>query len=373
MSFLERIVAGESRQGPLLQRLRESGKPVLIYGAGVYAYVLNRYLAGSGIQVAAVMVDVAYKSDPTFMGLEVVATEDTLDRIAEYEVVIGTANYPAAVEKLIGLGLRHPHVIDVPDFLNIPDGFMTIDFVMKNAEAFERAYQLFADDLSRETYVAAINTKINEDVTYLRPYVRPDHLYFTSTEFPLRDDEILLDVGGFTGDSIHEFHEITKGRYRGIISLEPFQESFARLRATVDSLGLSKVVPLKIGAWDEKAVLSFATRELRIDNRIAEDGLEHIEVDTIDAILDSVQSPATMIKLDINGAEHRALAGARETIRRHRPRIAVKMHVKEDFFRLPILLKEQAPDMKLYLRQRNFMSMMLVLYGLFEDGDDRKL
>jgi len=88
MSLMDRIVAGESRQRPLLRRLREAGKPVLIYGAGVYAYVLNRYLADSGIKVAAVMVDAAYKSDPTFMGLEVVATEDTLDRIAEYQVVI---------------------------------------------------------------------------------------------------------------------------------------------------------------------------------------------------------------------------------------------------------------------------------------------
>jgi hypothetical protein len=42
------------------------------------------------------------------------------------------------------------------------------------------------------------------------------------------------------------------------------------------------------------------------------------------------------------------------------------MHRKEDLFRLPILLNEVAPEMKLHLRQRNYMSMMTVLYGVFD-------
>ncbi len=370
MSIIDHIATETSnRQRTLLNRLRHSEKPVIIYGAGVYAYVLKRFLAANGIAVAAVMVDAAYRSADAFMGMKPVTTEEMAGRLADFHIVVGITNYPPFIGKLAGLGATEIHVIDIPDYLNMPHGFMDLDFVKQHSSRFEQAAALFADDLSRQIYIAAINTKINENLDYIKPYVRLDNLYFPSAEFPLRENETLLDVGGFTGDTVREFHGITKGRYKQIISLEPGAENFGKLLATIETLGLAKVLPLPIGAWDERTTLRFTTKEMHIDNQITEDGLQQIEVDTIDAIVSRVGCPVSLIKLDINGAEYRALAGARETIRKHRPRIVVRLHAKEDFFRLPLLLNETAPDMKLYLRQRNFMSMMVVLYGVFDQDD----
>ncbi len=366
MSIIDHIVDGTNKQRSLLVGLRESPKPVIIYGAGVYGYILKRFLAANSIAVEAVMVDAAYKSEDTFMGLKVTTTEETTQRLSDYHVVVGITNYPMFVEKLAKLGATEVHVIDIPDYLNMPNAFMDIEFVKENKEQFDKAAGLFADDLSRETYLAAINTKINENLDYIKPHIRLDNLYFPSTEFPLREDEVLLDVGGFTGDTIREFHRITEGRHGKIISLEPCDENYEQLLVMVKTLGLANVVPLKIGAWYEKTMLSFATNEMHIDNKITPDGTQHINVDSIDSILTRLKCPVTLIKLDINGSEYRALSGGRDTIRQYRPRIVSRIHRKEDFFRLPILLNELAPDIKLYLRQRNFMSMMLVLYGIFD-------
>ncbi|MDP2829651.1 MAG: FkbM family methyltransferase [Sulfuricellaceae bacterium] len=366
MSIINRIVGGTNKQRALLIRLRESSKPVMIYGAGVYAYVLKRFLAANGITVAVVMVDAAYKREDAFMGLMVTTTEETAGQLADYHVVVGITNYPLSVDKLAKLGATEIHVIDIPDYLNMPNAFMDMEFVKEHRDQFDQALGLFADDLSRETYIAAINTKINENLDYIKPHVRPDNLYFPATEFPLRQDEVLLDVGGFTGDTVREFHSLTEGRYAKIISLEPDEENFGKLLATIKTLGLSKVLPLKIGAWDERATLRFAPKEMHIDNQITDDGAQQINVDTIDSILSGLGGSVTLIKLDINGAEYRALSGARETLRKHRPQIVVRLHRKEDFFRLPILLNKLAPDIKLYLRQRSFMSMMVVLYGVFD-------
>jgi len=354
-----------SAQRVLLARLGKSTKPVIIYGAGVYAYVLRRFLAVNGIAVAGVMVDAAYKTDETFMDLKVSTIEEIASRLTNCHVVVGITNYPAVVGKLSSLGVAEIHVIDVPDYLNMPNAFMDMDFVTRNRAQFDRAAALFADDLSRQTYFASINTKVSEDLAYIKPHVRLDNLYFPATEFPLRKNEILLDVGGFNGDTVREFQAITKGGYAKIISLEPGEENFGRLQTTIETLGLTKVLPLKLGAWDERTTLRFAAQEMHIDNRICDDGLLHIDVDTIDSMLDQLGCQVTLIKLDINGAEYRALSGAQNTIRKQRPRIVVRLHTKEDYFRLPILLKDLAPDMKLYLRQRNFMSMMVILYGVF--------
>lgn len=364
MKLLDQLVDAANGQRALLARLRASRKAKILYGAGVYAYVLKRFLDAEQIGLTAVMVDAAYRTGERFLGFTPITTEDSVDRLRDSQVIVGIVNYPPAVDQLRRLGAGEICVIDVPDYLNMPHPFMDLNFVRAHAESFERAASLLADELSRATYAALINCKINEDLAYLRPYVRPDNLYFPQQEFALRDDEVLLDVGAFTGDTVREFHRLRGGRYARIISLEPDAGNYAQLLATIAELGLDKVLPLQVGAWDEKTTLRFAGQEMHIDNQIAADGERRIEVEPIDSLLARLNARVSLLKLDINGAEYRALCGAAETIRRDRPRIAVRLHTKEDLFRLPILLDRLVPEVKLYLRQRNFMSMMVVLYAV---------
>ncbi|MCB0402895.1 MAG: FkbM family methyltransferase [Flavobacteriales bacterium] len=368
MKLLDKIVTNqENRQDLILQELRQSNKPVIIYGASVYAYVVYKYLNALGIPVFKMAVDRAYKQSDSYMGIEVISIEDVLDRADDLNIIIGISNYPQVIERFREKGITSLITIDVPDFLNIPEHFMNHDFVYENRNHFEKAYELFDDELSKKTFEGAINTKLTSDLSHILPNVEPDHLYFTKENFPEKKNEVMLDVGGFNGDSIRDFVQITGGQFKHIISLEPFPKMFDDLNATVNELGLQdRCTTIQLGAWNEKTTLSFSNTEMDIDSKIKADGDLKIEVDTIDSMLLNVDFPVTYMKFDINGAEYNALQGAAETIRKNRPFVAVKMHVKEDFFRLPILLKQIAPDIKLHLRQRNYMSMMLVLYGFFD-------
>lgn len=57
------------------------------------------------------------------------------------------------------------------------------------------------------------------------------------------------------------------------------------------------------------------------------------------------------IKFDIEGAEKDALLGAKETIRQHKPTLAVSVyHKSEDIIELPRMIKTLCPEYKLYLR-----------------------
>lgn len=367
MSFINKITKVENKQALLINEIIDSGKQVIIYGASVYAYVLHQYLAKRGVKIKCFAVDGAYLQQESYMGIDVIKIEDILPEISKFHIIVGIANYPSVLDKFSAKGIMDILTIDVPDFLNIPNSFMDLDFIKSNEQQFSKAYDFYEDQLSKETYVAAINTKINEDLSFIKPYVHPDHLYFTKTEFPISNDEILLDVGGFNGDSIRDFLKVCNGEYKKIISLEPFPETYVTLLQTIRELGISgKCKAIQIGAWHEKASLSFNNTEMGIDSKILSGANKTIEVDTIDSILENLNSEVSLIKMDINGSEYNALKGACETIKTNKPQIAVKMHVKEDFFRLPILLKEIDPSIKLYLRQRNYMSMMLVLYGVFK-------
>nr|WP_316640661.1 FkbM family methyltransferase [uncultured Roseateles sp.] len=368
MSFLDQLVHAPGPQLAALDALKASSRPVVVYGAGVYAYVVIKYLRGLGIAVRACAVDAAYRTTDHAHGLPLLAIEDSGRLLGGSAHVIGITHHEAARHRLARLGIEDALVVDVPDFLNIPQPFMGMNFIEAHQSEFTEAYGTLADDLSRETFVAAINAKINFDVRHLLPVVRPDHLYFWQTEFQPTPDESLLDVGGFDGDSVRDFHRITLGRYRGILSLEPFADSFALLQqaiAEVDA-GAGRVRALACGAWDTAASLPMAVRDENIDNRIVETGEHSIEVDTIDRIVARTGFEPTLIKMDINGAESLAVAGARDCLRALRPSLVAKLHVKEDFFRLPRLLKDIHPDVNIRIRQRNYMSMMLVVHASFD-------
>lgn len=359
---ITRETPGERRR--VLDDLARSTTPTLMYGAGVFAYVLQRYLEQCGITVQAAIVDRAYAGAENYVELPVLVTEDSAQQLANANIVIGVTNYPPVVEHLQRLGARHIHVMDIPDYLNMPRPFMDQTFVGEHASEFSRTLDLFADDLSRQTYIASINCKVSENLSYVSEVVKLDELYFPKDEFPLTESETLLDVGGYTGDTVHEFHRLMCGKYTGIISLEPSPENFKVLESTAQAYGTERVIAVPVGAWDSKTTLRFTPKKQHIDNQITESGPESISVDTIDNILADLGRSVSIIKLDINGAEYRALQGARQTIQKNRPRVITRLHTKEDYYRIPLLLKSFLPSMKLYLRQRNYMSMMVVLYGL---------
>ena len=370
MDFFDCLKRQPGPQIAALEQLRASARPVFIYGAGVYAYVLLGYLRALGLHVQAFAVDAEHRKSEQSHGLPLYALEScSAGMLKGGAWVVGITDYNPASARLRAVGVLDPLVIDVPDFLNMPSAFVDWAYVERHRVVLQEAFESLADDLSRRTFIAALNAKLNHDAAFLADVVRPDHLYFWRSECPLGTQECLLDVGGFDGDSLRDFHRITDGQYHGILSLEPFPGSYAELQCVASTLDPEgrRIRTLPYGAWDERTRLPMATREMNIDNRIAAQGEFSIAVDTIDNLCAAAGFAPTLIKMDINGAESRAIAGARQTLRKLTPRLVSKLHVREDFFHMPLLLKDIDPSIRIRLRQRNHMSMMLVLSASHED------
>jgi len=88
-----------------------------------------------------------------------------------------------------------------------------------------------------------------------------------------------------------------------------------------------------------------------------------IETTSIDEILDGGE--ATYIKMDIEGAEYEALLGAKNTIKKYKPKCAISIYHKRcDIWEIPILLLSYNPDYKFYLRTYSFSGNDTVLYAL---------
>ena len=77
----------------------------------------------------------------------------------------------------------------------------------------------------------------------------------------------------------------------------------------------------------------------------------------------------TYIKMDIEGAEMDALAGAAATLARHAPTLAIcSYHVQDHLWRVPGRINELMPDARLLLRTHCVDGFDLVCYAIPREG-----
>ena len=146
----------------------------------------------------------------------------------------------------------------------------------------------------------------------------------------LSESEAIADLGAYTGDTVQEILCATGGRYKAIYALEPNAKSFQKLQK--NTAGLQNVQLFPLAAWDKNEILLFGKTASR-GAHAAQNGLP-VQAVRLDDILDA---PVTLLKMDVEGAEARALAGAAETIRRYHPKLYVcAYHRNEDLFALPL-------------------------------------
>jgi hypothetical protein len=97
-------------------------------------------------------------------------------------------------------------------------------------------------------------------------------------------------------------------------------------------------------------------------SQLTESGDLHVQVVALDDVLPNFQP--TLIKLDVEGAEPDALYGARETIHKATPDLAVCVyHTPAHLWELPRLIKELFASYNFSLRSHRFNGFDTVLYA----------
>ena len=222
---------------------------------------------------------------------------------------------------------------------------------------------LWADDASRELYAAVVAGRLSADPGTL-PAPALDDQYFPATLPPLRSPIRLVDCGAYTGDTMAA--ALRLGLELGdVCAFEPDPENFRALAAWGRGRPAASRFPLSL--WP--CAVGAASGQVRFRSGAggasgvgAEGGTTVPCVALDDAIPDF---PATLLKLDIEGAEPEALAGAAGLIRRARPRLAVCVyHRPEHLWTIPQMVRREHPAYDLLLRLHRFSAFDLVMYAL---------
>jgi FkbM family methyltransferase len=153
-------------------------------------------------------------------------------------------------------------------------------------------------------------------------------------------DFVCLDCGGNVG--FFTRFALDSGA-RLVIAFEPSPENAYCFRKNLaPELSAGKVILIEKGVWDRETTLSFSTVNTNNpgDHHIVEGETGDIQVGNIQVPVTSIDTVARelslpkvdYIKIDVEGAETRAIAGARELIGRDKPRICVATEHTDDMF-----------------------------------------
>lgn len=222
-------------------------------------------------------------------------------------------------------------------------------------------YESLGDARSRVVFENILKYRATLDWTCLTRSLgedSPKTQYFVP-ELQFSEHEVVVDCGAYNGDTVKLFYKNIPGCR--VIALEPDERNFESLQ----KLKLKEFKPVKAGAWSEDTILSFTDKGGGTSSgSIDASGNIEIVVKALDN-LSECQS-ATYIKMDIEGAELKALQGAEKIIKERRPKLAICLyHRPEDFFEIPLYIKSLNPDYNLFLHHHcTYWSWETVLYAV---------
>lgn len=235
--------------------------------------------------------------------------------------------------KYSGLDLVEP-----PFIMDFKDDFKN------HRDQYKKTFDLLGDDISRDTFEKVINFKISFDFNFMKGFTNNhEGQYFDKEIVPPIKNIRFVDGGGYVGDTATEVIK-NYPDFEKIYLIEPIKQ---HMDIAKRELGHYKHIEfMDVGLSDRKATLEF--NEEKSFSTIYGKGNLKIDVDTIDNL---ICEKVDFIKLDIEGAEQDAIQGAKETIKKYHPVLAVCIyHKAEDWYKIPEMVLALRADYNIYLR-----------------------
>lgn len=213
----------------------------------------------------------------------------------------------------------------------------------QNMTKYDKIYDLLDDETSKNQFYNLINFRLSYDLYYMRGFAPIEHKQYFEDFIPYGNKEVFLDVGSFDGYTSQEFMRINPN-YKSVHVFEPEEKNILICKENLAEN--ENILFYQMGLADKEQTLRFDTSGS--SSRISEIGDTQIKVTSLDKL--DIKD-VTFIKMDIEGAEEGAILGARETITKYHPKLAISVyHKANDFWKIPELILSIRTDYKLYLR-----------------------
>lgn len=165
---------------------------------------------------------------------------------------------------------------------------------------------------------------------------------------------IFVDAGAFDLNNTFDYIKWCDNNFEKVYAFEPDEVCYDSCKKRLNkSMFKNKIELIHAATWS-------SDKELQVDN-YCRDGVAKVPARSIDSVL--AGEKVTYIKMDVEGAELEALKGAKMTIKKWRPRLAICIYHKlEDCWMLPLYILSLVPDYQMYIRHYSTCTAETVLY-----------
>ena len=161
--------------------------------------------------------------------------------------------------------------------------------------------------------------------------------------------DIVLDCGAHVGVFARE--ALAAGADL-VVAIEPAPRTLIALKRNLaDEIAAGRVIVYEKGVWDKEEMMAFYSDADSALSRVMHAHEEHnlgtqVPLTTIDKIVEELQlERVDFVKMDIEGAERKALVGARNTLAKLKPRLALAgYHLEDDQTKIPEIVLAARPD-----------------------------
>lgn len=331
--------------------IAHNSQNVCIFGAGrFFEEVFEQWHLKERLNVRYVCDNNQQKWGGVFGGVPCISPQELAQIPDAVAVPMVGANAVKAVEcQLDDLKVHHINLFDV--FFEILCD-MPREKKWFAGNSIVEVFDMLSDDWSREVYANVLCRRIAPQFAQKSlGELFTDDEYFSSGFFPLSQTEVYIDCGAYNGDTIERFLKAVDHNFKEIYAFEVDTGNYASLLAYVGSLPENEQKNIhcnRAGVWNEPGFLTCGRNDLDSGESVGvfkTDNPFQVEVVRLDECLEASEN--MLIKMDIEGAELKALQGAENLIKKAKPKLAVCLyHRLEDFWAIPVYLKSLRPDYK---------------------------
>lgn len=310
------------KNSEIISILKNSSCPIFIYGGGELAILSEQYLQKNGINITGFVLDDEYTSNY----VSFYKKSEIENSFTNYIIIKGILwTFKEKNEKIKEKFKGCSQVFSLSEIHDTEK--LDKAYLSSVNNEYSNIFGLLEDKESKISLRAYLKAKSEEDASYIVPTVEPTQYFFESAPWKLNNDETLFDCGAFNGDSIRDFLKITGNKFKSIYACEPDIKNMSELKKYATEANLKNVYYVNKGVSDFEGEVSFSSSGTMLSH-IVDNSDSKIKIDTIDNILNG--KSVSIIKMDIEGSEIKALKGGIKSISKYHPILMISAYHRRD-------------------------------------------
>lgn len=284
-------------------------------------------------------------------------------------------NYATEIEHELRRKCPNIPVFHLCNPFKIEQSLISSSEIEENKELLAKQYAWLGDEESKNIFVDSLNSKITGNMLPLLKYPTGSAIYtfFDEQLVPVDEENVYMDIGAYTGDTITSYIVYCRGKYKNIIGVEADKGNYASLQKLIQFSRVPNVEVYNIGLWssDDEKVFYTSKRNDKINydspnlfqnvDKMADnlslnkiDGhltQEVIHLKTLDELTQEIYP--NIIKINALAADRQIIMGGRHYIAEKKPILIFEFGVtKKDVFEMLSVIKEINPDYTFYFRRK---------------------